>query len=87
MAQPIVPPLSNTGDMTPINGIVSITPGTALSMGTTRGFMVNVAGNLNCTDAMGNSNIIAVLAGTMYWIRLTAVASASTTATGIFAFY
>ncbi|MET3122616.1 hypothetical protein AAKU67_002218 [Oxalobacteraceae bacterium GrIS 2.11] len=87
MAQPLVPPLSNTGDMTPINVVVPITPGTALPQGTTRGFMVNVAGNVNITDAQGNQNVIAVLAATMYWIRLTAVAAASTTATGIFAFY
>ena len=87
MTQPFLPPLNNTGDMTPINGVQSVTPGTALPFGTCRGFLVGVSGNLNMTDAMGVSNIIPVVAGVQYWIRLTAVASASTTATGIFALY
>lgn len=82
MAVPGVVPFNTTGDMTPINAVLPITPGTALSQGTTRGFFVNVAGNINITDAAGNASTIAVLAATMYWIRLTAV-----TASGIFALY
>ena len=87
MTQPFIPPFNTTGDMTPINAVLPITPGTALPQGTTRGFYVNVAGNINITDAAGNASTIAVLAGTMYWIRLTAVTASGTTATGIFALY
>ncbi len=87
MTQPLVPPLLNAADAAPIVAVLPVTPGTALASGVTRGFMVNVAGNVNITDTQGNSATIAVLAGVIYWIRLTAVTASGTTATGIFGLY
>lgn len=49
-----------------------------------RAFMVNVAGNVVITDKRGNASTLTVLAGVVYRIAITKVASTSTTATGIF---
>ncbi len=64
------------------SGVFAITPGTALPL-PTRGLIVSVAGNLAITDMFGNNVTIPVVAG---WIplRVAAVNSSGTTATGIF---
>lgn len=76
-----------TYDMTPINGVVAVTPGTALTgSATSRGFMVSVSGTISIVDAAGVTSVLTVTAGVQYWIRLTAV-NVGGTATGIFALY
>lgn len=92
MAAPFLPPMCTTGDYTPINGMVAVTPSDAADLpnGTSRAIWVNGAGNINMDDAMGNTvllTISATQAGTLIWIRAKRIRAASTTATGIFAAY
>jgi len=60
MAVPGVQPFNSTGDMTPINAVVPVTPSdsTPLPGGTCRGFTFNVAGNITFIDAAGNTATI-----------------------------
>ncbi|MDI1301960.1 MAG: hypothetical protein PSX71_08655 [bacterium] len=92
MAAPLLPPMCTTGDYTPINGMVAVTPadGTDLPNGTSRAIWVNVAGNINMVDAIGNTVLLAISAtqaGTIIWIRAKRILATSTTCTGIFAAY
>ena len=67
------------------SGVFAITPGSALPI-PTRGLIVGVAGNLSITDMFGVTSVIPVVAG---WIplRVAAVNSSGTTATGLFGLF
>ena len=67
------------------SGVFAITPGSALPI-PTRGLIVGVAGNPSITDMFGVTSVIPVVAG---WIplRVAAVNSSGTTATGLFGLF
>ena len=64
------------------SGCFAITPGTALPV-PTRALLIGVAGNLSITDMYGVTNVIPVPAG-LIQLRVAAVNSSGTTATGVF---
>ena len=92
MSVPGVLPFCTTGDFTPINSMLAVTPSDAADLpgGVTRGFWVNGAGTVNMDTANGETvalTISATQAGTIVWIRAKRIRATSTTATGIFALY
>jgi len=68
--------------------VVAVTPHATNEINGTRGFMVNVAGNIACRPTDSGADVtLSVLAGVIYPISIKAVRVSGTTATGIFALY
>ena len=92
MTAPFLPPFVTTGDMTPINQVLAVTPndGAALPGGNTRAFFASAAGNVTAIDPSGNTFVIPITSttiGTLIWIRAAQIKATGTTATGIYACY
>ncbi len=64
------------------SGAFAITPGTALPV-PTRGLIAGVAGNISIVDMFGVTTVIGIAAGVVIPLRVSAVNSSGTTATGI----
>lgn len=65
--------------------VASITPGTAFKANSI-GLLVGVAGSVNLSMADGSTGVLSLPAG-VHRLAVASVASASTTATGLFALY
>ena len=73
----------------PSGMIRAVTPSDSANLpdGQSRGFHVNVAGNIKFTDATDNAVTLTVLAGVPYPYAAKRIWSTGTTATGIFGLY